>query len=297
MVCQTARARAANIEERQTNIEPGSRSMFKTYTTRFPKVIFALCLLWGSDSLQAATLRVFAAASLTDSLKELGARFESRAGHRVTFSFGASSFLARQIEEGAPADIFFSADEAKMDALDSRGLILKSSRVSRLSNRLVIVVHKDRSVTVNTSADLAGSGIQRIALADPKTVPAGIYAREHLEKIGIWAAVRPKVVPTDNVRAALAAVEAGNVDAGFVYRTDVALSRQVRIAYEVPASVSPDIRYSMAVVKESRVREAAQAFLDYLRSEEAGRLFDQHGFIVLPLPHPRPSPSQGSTSP
>ena len=231
-------------------------------------------------SLSAATLHVFAAASLTDSLKEIAAAYEKQTGDKIMFNFGASSFLARQIEEGAPADIFFSADEAKMDGLEKKGLIVKETRISRLSNALVIVVTSDSALRIQSAADLAGPTVKRLALADPKTVPAGIYAREYLKRAGLWTVIEPKVIPTDNVRAALAAVESGNVDAGMVYKTDAAISRRVRIAYAIPAKESQDISYPVAVLKESKHLDAARRFLKHLGSDEAGRVFQNSGFIV-----------------
>lgn len=228
----------------------------------------------------AATINVFAAASLTDSLKEIVAAYEKQMGDKVALNFGASGFLARQIEEGAPADIFFSADEARMDGLEKKGLIMKETRTSRLSNLLVIVVAADSPLHISSARELAGARFKRIALADPKTVPAGSYAREYLEKLKLWPAVGPKVVPTDNVRAALSAVESGNVEAGMVYKTDAAISRKVKIACEIPSGEGPAISYPMAVVKESRQPEAASQFLKYLGSDAAARVFEKFGFIV-----------------
>jgi len=198
----------------------------------------------------------------------------------MSLNFGASSLLARQIAEGAPADIFFSADEARMDAVERNGLVLKGTRRSRLSNSLVVVVASDSALIIKSSHDLTNARVQRIALADPKTVPAGIYAREYLEKLRLWPAVASKVVPTDNVRAALSAVESGNVEVGIVYKTDAGISKKVKIAYQVPASDSPVISYPMAVMKESKQPEAAKRFLNYLDSEEAAQVFEKFGFIV-----------------
>jgi len=239
--------------------------------------ILALCT---PGVLRGATINVFAAASLTDSLKEIAAGYEKQSGDKVAFNFGASSFLARQIEEGAPADLFFSADEAKMDGLDAKGLIVKETRKSRLSNSLVVVVAAEKGAAIETPKDLATDKVKRLALAEPKTVPAGIYAKEYLQKQNLWMALERKVVPTENVRGALAAVEAGNAEAGIVYKTDAAISKKVKVVYEVPAADSPSISYPMAVVKESRQINAAERFLKHLDSEEAGRIFKKFGFIV-----------------
>jgi molybdate transport system substrate-binding protein len=237
-------------------------------------------LLLGAIAVRGATITVFAAASLSESLKEIATSYEKQSSDKVLFNLGASSTLARQIQEGAPADIFFSADEAKMDALELRGLILKDTRKRRLSNTLVIVVAADSTIAVHSPKDLAGDAVKRVALADPATVPAGIYAKSCLEKLNLWSAVAPKVVPTDNVRAALAAVESGNVEAGMVYKTDAGISKKVRVAYEVPAGDAPKISYPMAVLRDSPDPEAAKRFLRYLDSEAAGRVFRKFGFIV-----------------
>jgi len=232
-----------------------------------------------TTTLRAANINVFAAASLTESLKEIATAYEEQTGDKVVFNLGASSFLARQIEEGAPADIFFSADEAKMDALEKKGLIIKESRKSRLSNTLVIVVSAEGGAAIESPKDLATVKLKRLALAEPMTVPAGIYAKAYLNQQNLWSAVERKVIPTESVRAALAAVEAGNVEAGIVYRTDAIISRKVKIAYEVPIKDSPPISYSMAVLKEAKQPEAAKRFLQYLRSTDAGKVFERFGFI------------------
>lgn len=230
----------------------------------------------------AANVTVFAAASLTESLKEIAAAYEKQSGDKIVFNLGASSVLARQIEEGAPADIFFSADEAKMDALEKKNLIVKETRRSRLSNSLVIVVASDSALPLRVASDLTNSAVQRLALADPKTVPAGIYAKEYLTKAGLWSALEKKVVPLDNVRAALAAVEAGNAQAGLVYKTDAGISKKVKVAHEVPVNDGPAISYPLALVKEGKQPAAARKFLDHLNSDEAARVFAKFGFIVRP---------------
>jgi molybdate transport system substrate-binding protein len=218
--------------------------------------------------------------SLTDSLKQITAAYEEESGDKIIFNFGASSTLARQIEEGAPADIFFSADEAKMDGLEKKDLIDATTRKSRLGNSLVVVVAADSVLQIQSASDLTNGSVQKVALADPKAVPAGIYAKSWLEKQQVWLMIGPKVVPTENVRAALAAVESGNVDAGVVYKTDANISKKVKVAYEVPVADAPVISYSMAFVKESKQSDAAKKFLNYLDSKEAGDIFKKFGFSL-----------------
>jgi molybdate transport system substrate-binding protein len=245
-------------------------------------ILLIVSLFWlGQTAVQAGEITVFAAASLTDALKELGAVYEKQAHDKVAFNFGASSLLARQIEEGAPADVFFSADEAKMDRLAAKGLLLNGTRKSLLSNSLVIVTSADSDLKITSPADLAGPQVRRIALADPKAVPAGVYSKAFLEKENLWPKVEPKVVPVDNVRAALAAVESGNIEVGMVFKTDAAISKKVKIAYEVPAASGPKISYPIAVMKDSKQVESAKKFEDYLGSDDAAKIFEKYGFIVL----------------
>jgi molybdate transport system substrate-binding protein len=236
----------------------------------------AACVLL-TVAARAADLTVFAAASLTDSLKEIGANYQKETGQTVVFNFEASSTLARQIAEGAPADIFFSADETQMDRL--KDLIDPDTREDRLGNTLVVVVPVDSDLKIDSAHDLARAGIAKLALGDPKSVPAGVYAKAWLAKLQLWYAIEPKVVPTENVRGALAAVASGNADAGIVYKTDAAISQKVRIAYSVPAAEGPDIRYPMAMVKASTQPEAAKKFLKYLDSDEAAKVFKKFGFV------------------
>lgn len=231
------------------------------------------------SGLQAAELQIFAAASLTDALKEIGSAYEKETGDKLIFNFAASSILARQIQEGAPADLFFSADEAKMDSLQKKGLILKDTRKSLLSNTLVIVIPFDGNVAIESANQLAKSN-WKIAMAEPQTVPAGIYAKEYLKKIGIWNQVIDRVIPTENVRAALAAVESGNVDVGIVYKTDANISKRVKIAYEIPDQEGPKISYPLAVVAESKQSDAARKVANYLASPESIVVFRKYGFLV-----------------
>jgi molybdate transport system substrate-binding protein len=245
----------------------------------FLQSILAAGLVLGGAAARAGSIVVFAAASLTDGLQEIAQTYSRQTGEKVALNFGSSSSLARQILEGAPADIFFSADEAKMDSI--QGLIAPQTRTNRLSNSLVIVVAGDSKLVMGSAKDLTQAAVKRIALADPKTVPAGIYARQYLEKLGLWPALESKVVPTDNVRAALAAVESGNVEAGMVYQTDTAISKSVKVAFAVPPDEGPAIVYPMAMLKDAKDPAAARRFLAYLGSAEAERVFEKFGFILI----------------
>lgn len=249
--------------------------------TRIFKFLLSFAIVLAAIKSSATDVNVFAAASLTDALKQIGDNYEQSSGDKIVFNFAASSTLARQIEAGAPADIFFSADEAKMDGLEKKGLIDVSSRKSHLGNAIVVVIPNDSTLKINSATDLTNAAVQKIAFADPKAVPAGVYGREWLTRQQLWTTIEPKVVPTENVRAALAAVESGNVEAGIVFKTDAGISKKVKIAYEVPSADAPKISYPMALVKEAQQPAAAGKFLDYLSSEEAGQVFKQFGFILL----------------
>lgn len=240
-------------------------------------ILLALLLL--PISVGAAEVRVLAAASLTDALQEIARDYERRSGDRIVFAFGASSLLARQIEAGAPADLFLSADERTMDALARRGLVAAGMRVSVLSNRLAVVVPAEARKAPAHARDLLA--LRSIAIAEPSSVPAGVYARAWLEKLGLWRRLERKVVPTENVRGALAAVAAGNVDAAIVYRTDAHISRQVRVAFIVPADEGPRIRYPFAALRGARQPAAARRFLAHLRGTAARATFARYGFDVL----------------
>lgn len=242
----------------------------------------ALVSLGVAGPSHAAELTIFAAASLSDALKEIAAKYEPATGDKLTFNFAASSVLARQIKEGAPADLFFSADEAKMNDLAHADLIVPASRHSLLSNTLVIVVPTGSALKIDSAADLAGAKVTRLALAEPQTVPAGIYAKAYLQKLGLWEKVAAKVIPTENVRACLAAVESANVDAGIVYKTDALMSRKVQVALKVSAAEGPAISYPLAILKGSKKPDPTASFVAYLASPDVKSVFAKYGFTVLP---------------
>jgi molybdate transport system substrate-binding protein len=232
-----------------------------------------------SVNASASEIHVYAAASLTDALSEIGQQYQKETGDQMIFNFAASSVLAIQIQEGAPADIFFSADEAKMNILEKKKLIVPETRKSLLSNTLVIVVPEDSKLKLSTAKDLVNvKGY--IAIAEPKTVPAGIYAKEYLNKIGIWSKVIDHLVPTENVRAALLAVELGNAEAGIVYKSDAEISKRTKVTFEIPLEEGPIITYPVAVVSGSKDIEAAKKALSYIESDAALAIFKKYKFLV-----------------
>jgi len=248
---------------------------------KFIATILALMFLTGFvEVARTDEILVAAAGSLTDVLKELSAAYQSKSKNTVNFNFGPSSTLARQIEEGAPADMFFSADLAQMDDLDKNGRLEPGTRKNLLSNQLVIVVPSDSKLAIASPKDLLKSEVKKIALARPP-VPVGVYSSKYLGAEGLWDQIKPKVVPVQDVRATLASVESGNVEAGFVYKTDAAVSKKVKIVYEVPINKGPKIVYPVAIVKESKRKDAARDFLNYVQIPASKELFKKYSFVVL----------------
>jgi molybdate transport system substrate-binding protein len=243
--------------------------------------LLAVCLFLGAAALPAAApqpeLLVFGAASLTESLQDLGKAYEVKTGRKAVFSFGASSDLARQIQAGAPADLFFSADTARMDTLEKAGLVRAADRREFLSNLLVVVVPFSSTARIASAHDLLA--FPKIGLADPAAVPVGVYAKKWLSGLGLWDRIEPKVVPLLDVRAALAAVETDAVPVGIVYNTDAAGAKSVRIAFRVENG--PPIRYSLARITASKNAEAADAFVAFLAGPDGRSEFTKRGFLVL----------------
>jgi molybdate transport system substrate-binding protein len=230
---------------------------------------------------RADEILVAAAASLTDALKEIGAAYHSGSRHKVRFTFGPSSILARQIGEGAPADLFFSADLKQLDRLETNGRLEPGTRKNLLSNQLVVVVPLESRLAIVSPKDLLRPDVRRIGLAEPSSVPVGVYSSQYLTGEGLWDRLKPKVVPLLDARATLATVESGNVEAGFVYKTDAATSRKVKVAFEVPIEKGPKIVYPVAIVRESKKKEAARDFMNFISSHAGKETFKKYGFVVL----------------
>jgi len=236
---------------------------------------------------QQPAVTVSAAISLTDALTAIAERYGSEARGSVRFNFAASNTLARQIVNGAPVDIFISADEAQMDVVAAAGLINDGSRFDLLSNQLAVVVPSDRPRTFRSMREIADPALKRIAIGDPAAVPAGVYARQYLEQEGLWDQVAPRVVPSSSVRAALSAVESGAADAAIVYRTDARIAVRATVAWVVPADRGPRIRYPAAILRGVADAAAAQRFLDYVRGDAAARIFERFGFARAAAAAPR----------
>lgn len=248
----------------------------------------ALVLMCMALPAKAADLTVFAAASLGDAMADLAAEWDAVTGQDVTLVLAGSSTLARQIDAGAPADVYISANATWMDWLVERGRILPESRLDTASNRLVLVAHdpsaaSDAAVTSKTDLVTALGPSGRLAIALPDAVPAGMYARTALTDLGLWDGLRPRLAPTDNVRAALALVALGEAPLGIVYATDALAEPRVVVAGVFSETNHPPIRYPAAVVAEGQTTEDATAFVAWLASDAAQAILNRYGFLPVGL--------------
>jgi molybdate transport system substrate-binding protein len=233
-----------------------------------------------SSQSNGGPLRVSAAVSLTDALTPIARKWEDAGNVHVELNFAASNVLARQILEGAPVDVFISADEAQMNRIVDAGAVGKADVVPLLTNQLVVVTPAGRPVNGTLPSALADDAVKRIAIGDPQGVPAGVYAKAWLERANLWRQVEPKVVPSNSVRTALAAVDSANADAGIVYKTDAAGHAGVTVAYEVPFADAPAIVYPAAALSKSAHPDLARMFVAYLQTTPARIVFADAGFIA-----------------
>jgi molybdate transport system substrate-binding protein len=257
---------------------------------RLAGLFATVTILCGTGSSPAAaqdnSLTVFAAASMKNALDAVDAAYAAKTGVRIVASYAASSTLAKQIEQGAPADIFLSADTAWMDYASARKSIDASTRVNLLGNSIVLIAPKDSDighVTIGPGFDLAKlAGDGRIAAGDVKAVPAGKYAKAALEKLGAWQAAAPKFAMAENVRAALTLVARSEAVLGIVYSTDAKVEPGVRIVGTFPADSHPPIIYPVAAT--ATAKPGAADYLAFLRSSAARAIFEKYGFAALASP-------------
>ena len=248
--------------------------------------VLAACVPHGAAAQQSVT--VFAAASLKNALDDVDAAFAQTTGTNVTASYEASSSLARQTEAGAPADVFISADLRWMDYVAERKLIRPDSRTNLLGNRLVLIAPKDAkldNVVIGPGFDIARlAGDGRIAVADVKAVPAGLYAKAALEKLGARGAAEPKLAQAENVRATLAFVARGETPLGIVYATDAQIEPKVKIVGSFPDGSYPPVTYPVAAIADAKNKEAATRYIAFLHSTAAKAIFEKYGFSYLVKP-------------
>jgi molybdate transport system substrate-binding protein len=231
---------------------------------------------------RGADLTVFAAASLKEALDEQASRFEADAGSKVVVSYGASNALAKQIEAGAPADVFMSADTDWIDYLDKRNLLRPGTRIDLLRNRLVLIAPADTRASLPIAPGFplgAALGTGKLAMANPDSVPAGKYGKAALTALGVWTSVESRIARTDNVRAALVLVARGETPFGIVYTTDAIAEPKVRIVDTFPEQTHPPVVYPIAIVAASRSPNA-QRFVDHLGSPAARAIWARRGFAM-----------------
>lgn len=229
---------------------------------------------------QQTNLTVSAAISLSNALQEIKPLYQqSKPQFGVTYNFGASGALQQQIEQGAPVDVFISAAVKQMDSLHKKGLLVEDTRVNLLTNKLVLITPKN-GPEIRSFEDLINSDIKRIAMGEPKSVPAGQYAQEVLTNLRLFNAVKSKLVLANNVRQVLTFVETGNVDAGIVYLTDAKESNQLQIRATAPENLHSPIVYPVAVLKSSKNIPNATEFVKFLTTNPAKQVFKKYGFGV-----------------
>jgi molybdate transport system substrate-binding protein len=251
-----------------------------------PAALLALLAFAASVPVQEP-ITVSAAISLSDAFEELAKVYAQEGGGPVRFNFAGSNVLARQIVNGAPVDLFVSADEAQMAAVEKAGSVRPGAAVPIVSNQLVVAALSDRVEAIRAGFASASPDIRRLAIGDPAAVPAGVYAAAYLKSRGLGAAYESRIVPTANVRAALAAVENGGTDAAIVYATDVRQSTRARAAILIPVDQAPPIVYPAAVVEATKHRQAAERFLAFLQSPAARDVLARHGFLPAGDAKPR----------
>jgi molybdate transport system substrate-binding protein len=227
-------------------------------------------------------LTVSAAASLTDAMNEIkGLYAKEKPNVTLTIQYGGSGTLQQQIEQGAPVDVFMSAAPTQMDALQNKSLLLEGTRKDLLTNKVVLIVPADSTAGITDFKDLAGSKVKRIAIGDPKSVPAGQYANEIFTKLGLTDKLKDKLVLAKDVRTVLTYVESGEVEAGVVFLTDAKTSTKAKVVVEAPESSHSPVIYPAAVIKSSKSADAAKDFLAYLGSASAKAVFEKYGFSVI----------------
>lgn len=246
-------------------------------------VLFAGCQAEKGGSAKGKSekvqITVSAAASLKDVLAELSSVYEKdHPNVSIKFNFGSSGALQQQIEQGAPADLFFSAAEDKFNRVVNQGLIDKKDSVKLVENSLMLIVPKGKNQHVNSFKDLAEGKIEKLAVGKPESVPAGKYAKETLTNLDVWSKVQSKIVYCKDVRQVLSYIETGNADAGIVYRTDALSSDQVETVETAKSDLHTPIVYPLGIVKNTKHREQSEEFYQFLQSDQAVKAMEKYGF-------------------
>ena len=259
-------------------------------TKVLPYIFCFLCLALisckkqnNTESIELTTIKekvtIYAAASLIDSVNDICKNFEQKfPGLTTEVNIGSSAQLAKQIEHGAPADLYMSANVLWMDYLEKKGLINSKTRFDPLGNRLVIINHINNQLRLKSIEELTTNKIKYMAIADFSSVPAGLYAKQALKKAKIWKNLLPKLTIGSDVRVALAYIERNEVDCGIVYSTDAKMSKKVKPLFYLPDDIQPDITYSFGLVKTASNIKSNIMFIDYLHSDDAKEVFEKYGF-------------------
>ena len=268
----------------QSSLPIKRRKLLVLITTALATLLLAIGLPILTSSPVVAqsntSLLVSAAASLKEALEEIKPLYQqSKSNVNISYNFGSSGALQQQIEQGAPADIFISAAKKQVDALEQKGLLVAGTRNIIAKNRLVLVVPKNVG-GITSFYSLKDAKVKKIAMGEPRSVPAGQYAQQVLEKLKIWSQVKSKLVFANNVRQVLASVESGNADAGLVYITDAKISNQIKVVVTADEKYHSPIIYPLAVVKRSKNINAAKEFSQFLSSNQAKAVFKKYGFIL-----------------
>lgn len=233
------------------------------------------------DDGEEVELLVSAAASLTDVMEEIEEAYQvDNPNTEIVYTYAGSGTLQTQIEEGAPVDVFISAAEKQMDALEEKDLIVGESRTTLLENKVVLIIPKDSELEINEFEDILNPDISQIAIGDPTNVPVGQYSEEIFNNLNMMEILEPKLVFGNDVRTVLTWIEQGQMDAGLVYQTDAFTSDDVDIVGEAPESSHKDVTYPVAIVSSSKKTEESQKFIDFLSSDKARELFEKYGFSM-----------------
>lgn len=258
--------------------------MFKKFLflVCFCAIIFTASLSLAAEKFTVTEINISAAISLKDALETIQKKYEQKNPDvKLIFNLNSSGALQTQIEQGAPADIFISAAEKQMDALEKKNLLVKDTRKNLLQNQLVMVILKNSALNIKDISDLTSPSVKKIAIGAPESVPAGQYAQQSLKNLKLWDKIQDKLVYGTNVRTVLTYVESGNAEAGFVYRTDSLISDKVKIVAVAPADSHDPVIYPAALLSGAKQPKKASDFLNYLFGSDSKPIFEQYGFVVL----------------
>jgi len=245
-------------------------------------LLLVLLVMTGCSKPASVELNVCAGVGLTDVLTEINELYMKEINNvTIVANFAAAGTLQQQIEQGAPADVFFSPGAKQMDALQNGGLIINETRQNLLNNKIVLVVPNDSTLNISDFMDLLNGDVKQIAIGDPEFVPAGTYGMQTLDFFGITEQLQPKLILCNDVRQVLNYVESGNVNAGIVYATDAAITDKVKVVADAPDEVNSKIFFTIAIIKATKNVETAKAYINFLFGSEAKGVFEKYGFKVI----------------